>query len=96
MTPAQLARKRANDREAQRAIRARTKEHIERLERELNELKKGRLPNNDARIVTLEKKNHELEVQLLWCKDQLRAVGIPVGRAGMAYPKTLGCPIPTS
>ncbi|EWZ78584.1 hypothetical protein FOWG_17191 [Fusarium oxysporum f. sp. lycopersici MN25] len=39
LTPSQLARKRANDREAQRAIRARTKEHIDRLERELEELK---------------------------------------------------------
>ncbi|KAH7169631.1 uncharacterized protein B0J16DRAFT_49229, partial [Fusarium flagelliforme] len=39
LTPEQLARKRANDREAQRTIRIRTKEHIERLERELAELK---------------------------------------------------------
>lgn len=35
LTPAQLSRKRANDREAQRAIRARTKENTERLEREV-------------------------------------------------------------
>jgi len=42
LTPAQLERKRANDREAQRAIRARTKEHIERLERELDEVKRSR------------------------------------------------------
>jgi cell division protein FtsB len=34
-----LNRKRANDREAQRAIRARTKEHIEKLEQEVKELK---------------------------------------------------------
>ncbi|KAF2859348.1 hypothetical protein K470DRAFT_265345 [Piedraia hortae CBS 480.64] len=33
LTPAQLERKRANDREAQRAIRQRTKDHIENLER---------------------------------------------------------------
>ncbi|KAH7235316.1 hypothetical protein BKA59DRAFT_495917 [Fusarium tricinctum] len=39
LTPKQLARKRANDREAQRAIRIHTKEYIERLERELAELK---------------------------------------------------------
>ncbi|KAB5513400.1 hypothetical protein GE09DRAFT_1162270, partial [Coniochaeta sp. 2T2.1] len=39
LTPSQLARKRANDRDAQRAIRARTKEHIEGLEREIEELK---------------------------------------------------------
>jgi len=35
----QLERKRANDREAQRAIRARTKDYIERLESELREFK---------------------------------------------------------
>lgn len=34
LTPGQLERKRANDREAQRAIRARTKETIERLQQE--------------------------------------------------------------
>ena len=53
MTPAQLARKRANDREAHRAIRARTRERLERLEQEVEELKtqqgrdqiKSRLPS---------------------------------------------------
>ncbi|KAL5365081.1 hypothetical protein BJX96DRAFT_6997 [Aspergillus floccosus] len=35
----QLERKRANDREAQRTIRQRTKEHIERLEHQVAELK---------------------------------------------------------
>ncbi|KAF3760822.1 hypothetical protein M406DRAFT_334441 [Cryphonectria parasitica EP155] len=39
LTPSQLARKRANDREAQRAIRARTKEHIEKLETEVARLR---------------------------------------------------------
>ncbi|KAJ6436473.1 FunK1 protein kinase [Purpureocillium lavendulum] len=39
LTPSQLARKRANDRKAQRAMRIRTREYIERLERELKELK---------------------------------------------------------
>jgi hypothetical protein len=38
LTPDQLAKKRANDREAQRAIRERTKNQIESLERRICEL----------------------------------------------------------
>jgi hypothetical protein len=38
LTPEQLAKKRANDREAQRAIRKRTKAQIEALERRVQEL----------------------------------------------------------
>jgi hypothetical protein len=38
LTAAQLERKRANDREAQRAIRQRTKDHIETLERQVRDL----------------------------------------------------------
>ncbi len=38
LTPEQLAKKRANDREAQRAIRERTKRQIETLERRIAEL----------------------------------------------------------
>ncbi|OTA57284.1 hypothetical protein K449DRAFT_386587 [Hypoxylon sp. EC38] len=38
LTPEQLAKKRANDREAQRAIRERTKNQIENLERRIREL----------------------------------------------------------
>lgn len=39
LTATQLVRKRANDGEAQRAINARIKDHIERLEAELDELR---------------------------------------------------------
>jgi HPt (histidine-containing phosphotransfer) domain-containing protein len=39
LTAEQLERKRANDREAQRTIRQRTKEHIERLELQVAELR---------------------------------------------------------
>ncbi|KAI1041536.1 hypothetical protein LB505_001781 [Fusarium chuoi] len=38
LTPEQLAKKRANDREAQRAIRERTKNQIEDLQRQIQEL----------------------------------------------------------
>lgn len=62
MTPSQLARKRANDREAQRAIRARTKEHIERLERELEQLKSQQ--NRDEALQELLKRNKSLEDEI--------------------------------
>ena len=38
LTPDQLAKKRANDRQAQRAIRERTKTHIEALEQQVRDL----------------------------------------------------------
>ncbi|CAJ2503229.1 Uu.00g106230.m01.CDS01 [Anthostomella pinea] len=50
---------RANDREAQRAIRARTKEHIESLERELDELRSRH--NRDHAIQDLLRRNKALE-----------------------------------
>lgn len=62
LTPSQLARKRANDREAQRAIRARTKEHIERLERELDQLKSQQ--NRDEALQELMKRNKALEDEI--------------------------------
>ncbi|KAK3682167.1 hypothetical protein B0T22DRAFT_277995 [Podospora appendiculata] len=68
LTPSQLARKRANDREAQRAIRARTKEHIERLERELDELKKQ---NRDETVQQLIRRNKALEQELMQLKESL-------------------------
>ncbi|KAK3394864.1 hypothetical protein B0H63DRAFT_533198 [Podospora didyma] len=69
LTPSQLARKRANDREAQRAIRARTKEHIERLERELEELKSRQ--NRDETIQALIKRNKALERELMSMRASL-------------------------
>ena len=39
LTPEQLAKKRANDREAQRAIRERTKGQIEKLEKQIQDLR---------------------------------------------------------
>ncbi|ROV92388.1 hypothetical protein VMCG_09119 [Cytospora schulzeri] len=72
LTPSQLARKRANDREAQRAIRARTKEHIERLECELDELKSKQ--NRDETVQDLLKRNKALETEL---KRLRKTMGIP-------------------
>ncbi|KAJ9141695.1 hypothetical protein NKR23_g7712 [Pleurostoma richardsiae] len=72
LTPAQLARKRANDREAQRAIRARTKEHIEKLEREIEDLRSQQ--NRDEAIQELIRRNKELEKQLRTLRESM---GIP-------------------
>lgn len=69
LTPSQLARKRANDREAQRAIRARTKEHIERLERELEDLKSKQ--SRDQTVQELLRRNKALEDELNRLKDNM-------------------------
>ncbi|KAI1372911.1 hypothetical protein F4677DRAFT_238381 [Hypoxylon crocopeplum] len=80
LTPAQLARKRANDREAQRAIRARTKEHIENLEREIEELRSQH--GRDQTIQTLLRRNKALEDEL----RQLRgSMGLPNTDASDPY-----------
>ncbi|KAK3994667.1 hypothetical protein QBC44DRAFT_367509 [Cladorrhinum sp. PSN332] len=68
LTPSQLARKRANDREAQRAIRARTKEHIERLERELAEFKTNKTNDEWQRLI---RRNKELENELTMLREVL-------------------------
>ena len=62
----QLERKRANDREAQRTIRQRTKEHIERLEHQVAELKAKGEQFDDVvrRNVALEHEIRALKHQL--------------------------------
>jgi len=77
LTPSQLARKRANDREAQRAIRARTKEHIENLERELDELRSYQ--SRDKTVQDLLRRNKSLEDELRRLRDTL---GLPNTSAG--------------
>lgn len=78
MTPSQLERKRANDREAQRAIRARTKEHIDRLEREITDLKSSL--NRDRTVQELLQKNRALEEELYRLKESMRQ------SSGHSYP----------
>ncbi|CEJ83926.1 hypothetical protein VHEMI03302 [[Torrubiella] hemipterigena] len=69
LTPSQLARKRANDREAQRAIRARTKEHIENLERQLEELKSSQ--SRDRTVQELMRRNRALEDELARLRESM-------------------------
>ncbi|OHF02435.1 BZIP transcription factor [Colletotrichum orchidophilum] len=60
LTPEQLAKKRANDREAQRAIRERTKKQIETLERRIQELT-SQQPYQDLQAVERAKEAVEAE-----------------------------------
>ncbi|KAK8139077.1 hypothetical protein PG984_002457 [Apiospora sp. TS-2023a] len=81
LTPAQLARKRANDREAQRAIRARTKEHIENLEREIEELRSSH--SRDETVRNLLRRNKALEDELHRTRESM---GITSGGPRNMYP----------
>jgi hypothetical protein len=69
LTAAQLERKRANDREAQRAIRQRTKDHIESLERRIAELTadkdfNAKLAEALNRVEDLQRENAMLRTRL--------------------------------
>ncbi|EMR66481.1 putative bzip transcription factor protein [Eutypa lata UCREL1] len=77
LTPSQLARKRANDREAQRAIRARTKEHIENLERQVEELRSQQ--GRDRVVQELLRRNKALDDELRRLREIL---GLPSNNAG--------------
>ncbi|KYK57115.1 hypothetical protein DCS_04122 [Drechmeria coniospora] len=84
MTPAQLARKRMQDREAQRAIRSRTRDHIERLEKEIRELRvvmaaKPGASNEDT-VRELCRRNGVLEEELARLREYLSA-----GKLAPAY-----------
>lgn len=61
LTPEQLARKRANDREAQRAIRERTKSQIERLNQRIRELESAQ-PFHDLQVVLRQKEALQAEL----------------------------------
>ncbi|KAI4183092.1 MAG: hypothetical protein L6R41_005588 [Letrouitia leprolyta] len=60
LTPEQLAKKRANDREAQRAIRERTKTQIETLEKQVRDLK-NQQPQQELQTVVKQKQLAEAE-----------------------------------
>lgn len=67
LSEAQLARKRANDREAQRLIRQRTKDHIEQLEHRIQELSGDR--GEDGELHELRRRNSELKKELRDLKE---------------------------
>jgi hypothetical protein len=75
LSKAQLERKRANDREAQRNIRQRTKEHIESLEKKVKELEQGNHQSSSMERVL--KRNKELEEEIEKLRAQVAARQIP-------------------
>lgn len=78
LTPEQLAKKRANDREAQRAIRERTRNTIESLERRIKELE-SQQPYQDLQRVL-----HERDRALQECDDLRRKLAQVVNVAAGA------------
>lgn len=77
LSPAQLERKRANDREAQRAIRQRTKEHIEKLEKRILELSSH--DERNTQLLTALKRNKELEEENAMLKASLQQANYALG-----------------
>lgn len=82
LTAAQLERKRANDREAQRAIRQRTKDHIESLERRVAELTAREQAN--GRVHEIMQRNDELEQENAILRQRLNHAMAALGQAGYA------------
>jgi tRNA U34 5-carboxymethylaminomethyl modifying GTPase MnmE/TrmE len=70
LSSAQLDRKRANDREAQRAIRQRTKDHIESLERRISELTSAHEAREKLFLAT-QQRNQELEDEVAYLRARL-------------------------
>lgn len=79
LSPEQLERKRANDREAQRSIRQRTKENIEKLEHQVSVLqaKVAELQPRSERFEQLVQENAALQNEVNRLKQEL---GIPIER----------------
>ncbi|PNP41086.1 hypothetical protein TGAMA5MH_06956 [Trichoderma gamsii] len=87
LTPEQLAKKRANDREAQRAIRERTKNQIERLEKRIRELENQK-PYQDLQVVVrakeaIEAENAEIKRRLATIITMLQPI-VGTGDPGVA------------
>lgn len=75
LSAAQLERKRANDREAQRAIRQRTKDHIDHLEGNLNELRSAQ-ESSEKMVQATQLRNRELENENAYLRGKLHEAGI--------------------
>jgi hypothetical protein len=86
LTAAQLERKRANDREAQRAIRQRTKDHIDTLERQVRDLTAQLDNSSSTRMMELMRRNEELEQENSVLRARLghavSALGVPEQTGG--------------
>lgn len=86
MNAEQLARKRANDREAQRSIRQRTKDHIERLENRIRELTEGQNGN----LEEIQQRNAQLERELKELRDLKESLYLNEDGMGLDYGGLMG------
>lgn len=77
LSAAQLERKRANDREAQRAIRQRTKDHIENLEKSITDLRQSHDANEKLMLATRHR-NRELEDENSYLRMKMNEAGLAV------------------
>ena len=93
LSAAQLERKRANDREAQRAIRQRTKDHIDSLERNISDLRAANETSEKIVVVT-QQKNRELEDENAYLRARLGEAGFPVTIAEREYTRVCRRPHP--
>jgi hypothetical protein len=75
LSAAQLERKRANDREAQRAIRQRTKDHIDGLESTIAELRRSQEASDKISLATRQR-NRELEEENSYLRLRLSEAGL--------------------
>lgn len=77
LSAAQLERKRANDREAQRAIRQRTKDHIDSLENTISDLRRSQDANEKVSVATRQR-NRELEEENAYMRMKLSEAGLTI------------------
>jgi hypothetical protein len=93
LTAAQLERKRANDREAQRAIRQRTKDHIDTLERQVRDLTAQLEAGSSSKMMDLMRRNEDLEQENAVLRARLShavsTLGVPEQTAGMSMTLSL-------
>jgi regulator of replication initiation timing len=96
LTAAQLERKRANDREAQRAIRQRTKDHIETLQRQVADLTAQLEQNASPKLIELMRRNEGLEQENAVLRTRLShavaALGVSDQNQGKLHPSHCSLP----
>ncbi|KAM0719772.1 hypothetical protein Q7P37_003905 [Cladosporium fusiforme] len=77
LSAAQLERKRANDREAQRAIRQRTKDHIDGLENTISELRRSQ-DASEKIASAARQRSRELEEENAYMRMKLSEAGMAI------------------
>lgn len=77
LSAAQLQRKRANDRETQRAIRQRTKDHIKGLERTISELHRSQDASDNTYLAN-RPRNRELEEEKSYFRLKLSEASLSI------------------